>query len=52
MSPDKKEHAWVVLMDLSKAFDTTNDELLFAKIHAYCFSKNVVKLLLGLIFDL
>ena len=26
-------------MDLIKAFDTTNQQLLFAKLHAYEFSK-------------
>ena len=32
-------------MELSKAFDTLNHELLFAKLHAYGFSKEALKLL-------
>ena len=40
-----KEHASAVLMELSKAFDTINDQLLIAKLHAYAFSKNDLKLL-------
>ena len=32
-SLDKKGFAGVILMDLSKAFDTINHELLIAKLH-------------------
>merc|ERR1712096_425564 len=35
MSGDKKEYSGAVLMDLSKALDTINHELLVAKMHAY-----------------
>ena len=32
-------------MDLSKVFDTINHELLTAKLYAYGFSKNALKLI-------
>ena len=34
-----------MLMDLSKAFDTSNYELLIAKLYAYGFSKDALKLI-------
>ena len=34
-------------MDLSKAFDTINYDLLIAKLHAYGFGKNVLDLVCG-----
>ena len=44
---DKKDFYGVVLMDLSKAFDTTNHKLLIEKINAYGFEKSALKLLLS-----
>ena len=48
---DNKGYAGVVLMDLSKAFDTINHELLIAKLHAYGFDKNALKLIFSYISD-
>ena len=42
---DSKKYAGAVLMDLSKAFDTLNHELLIAKLHAYGFSKEALYLI-------
>ena len=41
---NKKEHTCILLMEISKAFDTTNRDLLLAKLHAYGFSKNALNL--------
>ena len=41
----KKGYAGAVLMDLSKAFDTINHELLIAKLYAYGIGKNSLKIL-------
>ena len=38
-------YAGAALMDLSKAFDTINNELLKAKLHAYGFSKEALTLI-------
>ena len=38
-------YAGAALMDLSKAFDTINHELLKAKLHAYGFSKEALTLI-------
>ena len=41
-------YAGAMLMDISKAFDTINHELLIAKHHAYGFSKEALTLLLAI----
>ena len=45
VSLDNKGYGSAILMDLSKAFDTLNHNLLIAKLHAYAFSKNALILI-------
>ena len=42
---DKGEHVSALFMYLSKAFDTVNHDLLFAKLKAYGFSLNAVEVM-------
>ena len=42
---DKKEYIGTSLMDLSKASNTNNYELLVAKLNTYGFSKETLKLI-------
>ena len=51
MARDKGEHAGGVMMDLSKAFDTINHELFIAKLHAYGFSRNALKIVHSYLSD-
>ena len=51
MSIDKHGFASGILMDLSKAFDTINHQLLRAKLYAYGFTKNALELILIYLSD-
>lgn len=51
ISLDKHGYAGAILMDLSKAFDTLNHELLLAKLHAYGFSKAALGLIHSYLTD-
>ena len=42
----KKGHACAILIDLSKVFDTINQELLVAELNAYGFSKVALNMIL------
>ena len=42
---DGKGYGGAVLMDLSKAFDTINYDLLLAKLHAYGFTSKSLRLI-------
>ena len=48
---DDNGYAGALLMDLSKAFDTINHELLIAKLHAYGFSKDALTLIASYLSD-
>ena len=51
MAFDNKGLAGGILMDLSKAFDTINHQLLIAKLHAYGFNKDALELILDYMSD-
>ena len=40
-----------ILMDLSKAFDTINHELLIAKLHAYGFNLDSLEIIFSYLSD-
>ena len=42
---DQRKKVGILLMDLSKAFDSISHPLLLAKLHAYGFAENAIKLL-------
>ena len=48
---DSKGYTGAILMDLSKAFDTLNHELLIAKLYAYGFSKDSLKMISSYMSD-
>ena len=50
-SLDQKGYAGSILMDLSKAFDTIDYDLLLAKLHAYGFDKQALSLIKNYLKD-
>ena len=48
---DKGGYGGGVLMDLSKAFDTLDHDLIIAKLHAYGFSKNTLRFIRSYLSD-
>ena len=48
---DKNGFAGAILMDLSKAFDTINHELLIVKLEAYGFEENALEIILSYLSD-
>ena len=50
-SLDRKGYEGSILMDLSKAFDTLNHDLLLAKLHAYGFDKNALRMINSYLSD-
>ena len=50
-SLDQKGYAGFILMDLSKAFDTIDYDLLLAKLHAYGFDRQALSLIKSYLKD-
>ena len=48
---DKGENVCTIFMNLSKAFDSVNHDLLLAKLKAYGFSENALKLMCSYLKD-
>ena len=48
---DKLENVCTIFMDLSKAFDTINHDLLLAKLKVYGFSENALTLMCSYLKD-
>ena len=48
---DKREYIGMFMMDLSKAFDCIPHEILIAKLHAYGFSRDSLKLVYNYLKD-
>ena len=51
ISLDKGGYCGGILMDLSTAFDTLDHDLLIAKLHAYGFDKNALRLIKSYLTD-